>query len=354
MFFDVNELKPGGLENFKKQLIASLAVPQRQIPVQSGGSSVGSLTIPQRAHVAGSSGGEASNLPPVPDQTRPSRRPPPRDIETGSAGQWNNATHDLGIDPRYLLLCVNTRNLTKLLHVDLRHIGNDQVLFDSIRRSYWEARRGNSWHYGLLTPRWLATRMSPAWRDWLETLHLQVPQSAELIEVSFSFNIPRNDCGFVLSKFQFRLVPFHTNICPDKIRLGLPPEDQVKVEKNYLYDPCPTDVEVLSIPKFSHLLKPGIHSYDFWLKTFPKKLRTELAYQPAVIGWGLIIHETWDWVILLSNLLVLMILVGIAVVLWALFAHDTASALGFGAYAVAVTALLLTVKYWAWQEQEVS
>ncbi len=60
---------------------------------------------------------------------------------------------------------------------------------------------------------------------------------------------------------QFRLVPFHTNICPDKVKLGLPPEDQVKVEKNYHYDPCPTDVEVLSIPKFSHLLKPGIHHY---------------------------------------------------------------------------------------------
>ena len=146
----------------------------------------------------------------------------------------------------------------------------------------------------------------------------------------------------MLTTPQFRLLPFHTNICPDKVRLGLPPEDQVKVEKNYHYEPCPTEVEVLSIPKFSHLLKPGIHSYEFWLKTFPKKLRAELAYQPAVVGWGLIIHEGWDWVVLLSNMLGLTILVGVAVVLYAIFTHDPASAFGFGAYAIAVITLLFT------------
>ena len=143
-------------------------------------------------------------------------------------------------------------------------------------------------------------------------------------------------------------------MCPDKIRLGLPPEDQVKVAKNYHYEPCPTAVEVLSIPKFSHLLKPGFHSYDFWLNTFPKKLRGELMYQPAVVGWGLMIHEGWDWVVLLSNMLVLTLLVGVAVVLYAILSHDQSSAFGFGAYAFSVITLLLTVKYWAWQEHESS
>jgi len=149
-------------------------------------------------------------------------------------------------------------------------------------------------------------------------------------------------------------VPFHTSICPDKIRLGLPPEDQVKVKKNYHYDPCPADVEVLSIPKFSHLLKPGFHTHNFWLNTFPKKLRMELAYKPAVIGWGLIIDEGWDWVILLSSMLGLMIIVGITVVLYAIFTHDPASAVGIGAYAVALITFLFTLKYWAWQEHESS
>lgn len=104
----------------------------------------------------------------------------------------------------------------------------------------------------------------------------------------------------------------------------------------------------------SLLVKPGIHSYDFWLKTFPKKLRGELAYEPAVVGWGLTIHEGWDWVVLLSDMLVLTILVGVAVVLCAIFTHDPAAAFGFGAYAVAVITLSLTVKYWAWQEHESS
>lgn len=47
-----------------------------------------------------------------------------------------------------------------------------------------------------------------------------------------------------------------------------------------------------------------------------------------------------------------MILVGVAVVMYAIFTRDPASALGFGAYAVTVITLLFTVKYWAWQEHE--
>ena len=147
-------------------------------------------------------------------------------------------------------------------------------------------------------------------------------------------------------------MPYHTNICPDKIKLGLPPEPQVKVEKNYHYDPCPADVEKLEIPNFWHLLKPGPHLYDFWLKTFPKKLRAELSYRPAVVGWGLIVHEGWDWVVLGASMLVLIILLGVAVVFYATFTHDTASAYGLGAYVLGVITLLLTLKYWAWQESE--
>ena len=149
-------------------------------------------------------------------------------------------------------------------------------------------------------------------------------------------------------------MPFHTSICPDKVRPGLPPEEQVKVQRNYLYEPCPTDVEVLSIPKFSYPLKPGAHHYDFWLKTIPKKLRTELVYRPAVVGWGLMVHEDWDWVIVLSNFLALMIIFGIGVVVYAALSHDPSSAFGFGAYGMAVVTLLITIKYWAWQEREVS
>lgn len=78
----------------------------------------------------------------------------------------------------------------------------------------------------------------------------------------------------------------------------------------------------------------------------------ELAYKPAVIGWGLIIDEGWDWVILLSSMLGLMIIVGITVVLYSIFTHDPASAVGIGAYAVALITFLFTLKYWAWQEHE--
>jgi hypothetical protein len=62
------------------------------------------------------------------------------------------------------------------------------------------------------------------------------------------------------------------------------------------------------------------------------------------------IHEDWVWVVVLSNVLGLMIIVGVAFVLYAAVTHDTASAFGFGAHFVAAITLLPTVKYWAWQE----
>lgn len=85
---------------------------------------------------------------------------------------------------------------------------------------------------------------------------------------------------------------------------------------------------------------------------FPKKLRTELAYQPGVIGWGLIIHESWDWVILTSHMLLLMAVIGVSVVLFAVFTDDLVSAFGFGAYTVTLITVLLNVNYWRWKEQE--
>ena len=189
MFVDINELKPGGLERFQEQLAASLARPQEQILAESSAMSAGLPMMPQRAYVAGGSSGGVLNPPPVPDHTGPKESR--GDTRTESDRQQTVQTDDMSPVPRYLLLCVNTRNLTKLLHVDLKYVENDQFLFDGIRRRYWEARRHNSWHYGLLTPQWLADRMPAAWGDWLGTLHLRVPRSAELIEVSFFLSISR-------------------------------------------------------------------------------------------------------------------------------------------------------------------
>ena len=187
MFVDVKELKSGGIERLQKQFAASLAKPQGQMLAGSDTTSAGLPMMPQLAYVTGSSGGGTSSSAPVPDRT--SRRDSTGATRPGSAQQQNAEANDLGGMPRYLLLCVNTRNLTKLHHVDLTYAENDQLLFDGIRRRYWEARRLDSWHYGLLPPQWLADRMPAAWVDWLGTVHLRVPRSAELIEVSFSLYI---------------------------------------------------------------------------------------------------------------------------------------------------------------------
>ena len=182
MFVDVKESRAGGVERFQQRLVASQAGPQGQMLVVGGSRSAAMPTIPSRAHVIGGSGSGGSSQPPVRDLRGP--KEPARNVRSVPDRNQDAQEDEGDMMPRFLLLCVNTRNLTRLIQVDLSYVGNDQLLFDSIRQRYWEARRHNSWHYGLLIPRWLAIRMPDAWNDWLRTVHLLIPRSAELIEVS--------------------------------------------------------------------------------------------------------------------------------------------------------------------------
>lgn len=69
------------------------------------------------------------------------------------------------------------------------------------------------------------------------------------------------------------------------------------------------------------------------------------------MGWGLIVHETWDWVVIFTTALIFMVLLGVGVALYAVLAHDASSAFGLGAYLVAIIMLVGTLKYWSWQKR---
>lgn len=185
MFVDVKECRSGGLERFKAQLAASMPRRKDHVLVTHGGASGDMPVMPQQAHLGGSSSDGGPSL-------SPSKRLTPKqslgDLRTAPDQQANTRTSNGASTPRFLLLCVNTRNLTQLIHVDLRSVQNDQLLFDGIRRMYWESRRNESWHFGLFTPQWLLNQVPNDWREWLETVHLRVPRSAELIQVSIFSN----------------------------------------------------------------------------------------------------------------------------------------------------------------------
>lgn len=182
MFVDVRELRPGGVQSFKNELVTSVTGTWRQaLLIGSGARSGGLPTSPPRAYFTIGSGPSSTALLPFQGQIG---FPGPSGGMTDESDLQRMQNEMADNTPRYLLLCVNTRNLTKLLHVDLSDIQSDELLFDGIRREYWQSRRYDSWHYGLLMPQWMEERMPVAFRDWLTNIHLRVPQTAKVIEVS--------------------------------------------------------------------------------------------------------------------------------------------------------------------------
>jgi hypothetical protein len=135
---------------------------------------------------------------------------------------------------------------------------------------------------------------------------------------------------------------------------ALPPEAEVKQLKNYDYTPCPPDIEdPLLQNQFIHeLLKPGPHLDNYWITTFPKKLKGRLEYISGQrpVGWGIIINEGINWFVLLFGVLVILLATGFVVVIYAAFTKDVSSATGIGAYLVAILSLVVTVQYFWWQQ----
>ncbi|KAK4160815.1 hypothetical protein QBC43DRAFT_109304 [Cladorrhinum sp. PSN259] len=118
--------------------------------------------------------------------------------------------------------------------------------------------------------------------------------------------------------------------------------------KRYLYEPVPIeDAEVRQLPVV-HLLKPGRHSKDFWIKRLPKKLKDRLVWdqnvQGDVIGWGVRINEEVNrgLVHLAFFVLSLVLVVGVGIYIKLTGKWDNwenqATAWGFGGFVVALLA----------------
>ena len=58
-------------------------------------------------------------------------------------------------DPQYLLLCVNTKNSTALVHVEVGSLSSDQYLFHHIPQEYQRVRSEHEWRISLLIPSWI-------------------------------------------------------------------------------------------------------------------------------------------------------------------------------------------------------
>lgn len=135
---------------------------------------------------------------------------------------------------------------------------------------------------------------------------------------------------------------------------NIPPEAEVR-EGRYLYEPFPMeDVEFADIP-LRHLLKPGPHTDRFWTTTFPKKTLSPLVRVPGhqgqrVVGLGIRINEGLNSAFVLLSILMILLVIGAGVIIYARATSDNSSAFGLGAFIVAILTVYLTYQYLAWKE----
>lgn len=118
---------------------------------------------------------------------------------------------------RYLLLCVNVKSLTELVHIDVASYQNDQYLFDAIRKEYERIRERTTWNPFMLvstyvpTPVWMRL---PTWAVWLGRAHVEAPRSAVFVRVRFNISTApseiivfrANRCSSVLPQKERRSV----------------------------------------------------------------------------------------------------------------------------------------------------
>jgi hypothetical protein len=153
---------------------------------------------------------------------------------------------------------------------------------------------------------------------------------------------------------QFHLVPVKTEICPSNLKYpSLPPEEEVK-KKNYLYYPCPMDIEdpFLNNQFIHELCTPGAHLDRYWIDSFPKKLNGKLAYVSGQrpFGWGIHIVEGPNWYAFAFLAYVIILSSGILSVIYAILRRDISSGFGMGSYAISVLTLFVTLGYLKWQQ----
>ena len=132
MFVDVRELKPGGVESFKRKLASLQERPQN--PATTEPSAPGVHRAPPRAYFPGIF---TSSNPGVPLAPGNQDIESPENVILQSDPQTRNGLELEEGQSRYLLLCINTRTLPTLHHIDFMDIYDGQSLFASIRDKYW-------------------------------------------------------------------------------------------------------------------------------------------------------------------------------------------------------------------------
>ncbi|KAK0371040.1 hypothetical protein CLIM01_11618 [Colletotrichum limetticola] len=360
MFLDIKELQPGGAQRFRQRLVkdglARLITPYDSTTAQGSTADQdlqSSVSLPPPAHFRSERSQYSSsrqNSGPNTFSSRPGSSPLPSDTSGSEEVAFCPEEQNT---PQYLLLCVNQKSLPVLDHIDCNYFGNDQYLFQHILERYQIIRAGSTWRIPLLFPPLVCEILekgvtflrqnTPSWLNWMFQFFQKLSEASLFVMHTGDY-------------VQFRLVPMGESTNPQHFKCGeYPPVSEVLEAKSYSYNPVPTDVAVDSIPLW-HLTLPGRrHSDNYWISTFPKKLRGPLHRLPGtrerVIGWGIRINERFNWHLFFSLLLVIAVIIWAIVAVYLAYKADDSSGFGLGALLAALIAIYMPFQYFSWKEK---
>lgn len=177
---DVKELVPGGIARFQQRFRESTAAAavERSDQGNSTGPASTHPVAPPQAHVR-SAGQERTQLAGPLTQHTFDHIPDQLNKRTGGT-QGVEMRYTWALNPRYLLLCVNTKRLTTLVHIDLTLVNHDQTLCRQIRHHYQETRQLYEWRLSMLVPKWLCPNRLVT---FCKNLHVYIPQTADFVKV---------------------------------------------------------------------------------------------------------------------------------------------------------------------------
>ena len=196
MYADVNEISPGAAHRLQSSL--------RQSAATASQSSLGSgLTAPPPVHLSPEYGGQGLL---VNEQSSNSRYRSSSIVGLDTATSSSTVLQNQTTTCQYLLLCINTKRLKTLEHIDVVPSGNDQYLFRDIRDRYKHIRKAHEWNLGMLMPSWIHT---PSWLvPYIQDLSFSVPISANFIRVCIHAHNLRLHLWLIL--FYLVIVPSYT------------------------------------------------------------------------------------------------------------------------------------------------
>ena len=196
-------MAPGGAAELQEHLNAGA----RAVRLRSNAQTVSSSppSSPQPARISPSSQSHDQRRRPIQSLPQLRSNEPNGGSDTTSVQRLTKSNRTS--EPKYLLLCVNTRrDLALMEHIEVSSMTNDQYLFQDIQSEYSRMRRNQQWNLGMVfpndirIPNWILRVLCipaprhiqfPAWLGKrLENCRIFIPKKAEFVQVNECSQIP--------------------------------------------------------------------------------------------------------------------------------------------------------------------